>query len=275
MPLKVALIGCGAIGTVLARAIDDRQVRVTELAWLYDSKPERSKVLARKLRSKPRVARSAAEIFADDGVDLIIEAASQAAVKQYSLNALRSGKDLMIMSVGAFGDRKLLENVHRIAEEKGRRIYIPSGAILGIDGMKAAELEGIEEATLTTRKPPAAFAQSAYLKKRGISLKGLKRSRAIFEGPARRAVEAFPESVNVAATLSLAGIGLDKTKVRIIADPKLRLNVHEIRVKGKAGEFVTVARNVPFPGVPRTSYLAALSAIRTLRSITENIRIGT
>lgn len=273
--MKVALIGCGAIGSVLAQAIDKEQAGKVGLAWLYDLKPEKSKALAKKLRSKPRIAKRVAEICADKTVDMVIEAASQLAVKQYSTNILRSGKDLMVMSVGALADERLLKSVQRAAGLSGHKIYIPSGAILGIDGVKAAELGEIEEVTLTTRKPPAALAYSTYIKKRGIKLSRLKKARMVFDGFAREAVKAFPRSVNVAATLSLAGIGLDKTRVRIIADPKLHHNVHEIRVRGKAGKFITRMKNVPFPDANKTSYLAALSTIRTLRNLSETIRIGT
>ncbi len=273
--MRVALIGCGSIGTVLARAIDTGQAGKAKLVWLYDLKPEKSKALAKKLRSKPKIARSSAEVFADRTVDLVIEAASQLAVEQYSLDVLKSGKDLMVMSIGAFGDEKLLASVHELAERTGRRIYMPSGAVLGIDGIKAAMLGGIDEAILTTRKPPAALSYSKYLSEHGIDLTDLREPLTVFEGPAREAVKAFPKSVNVAAALSLAGVGLDKTKVRIIADPSLDRNVHQIRVRGKAGEFITEARNVPSPDKPETSYLAALSAIRTLRNLTETIQIGT
>jgi len=273
--MNVALIGCGAIGTVLARAIDRGRVGDVKLSLVYDIKAERSKALAGMLRKKPRVARSASEICADKGVGLVIEAASQSAVRQYSLAILRSGKDLMVMSVGALADDRLLRKMRAAAARNGRRIYIPSGAILGIDGVKASGLGEIREVVLTTRKPPATFAYSDYIKERGIDLKGLKRPRTIFDGPARKAVKAFPASVNVAATLSLAGVGFDRTRVRVVADPAIKRNIHEIRVKGKFGELVTEARNVPFPETRRTSYMAALSAIRALRNLNETIRIGT
>lgn len=273
--LKIALIGCGSIGTTLAKAIDAGKAGEVKLVWLYDLKPEKSGALAKKLRSKPKIAKKVAQIYADKATNLVIEAASQKAVALYALDVLKSGKDLMVMSVGAFSDEKLLKSVRRASEKSGRRVYIPSGAILGIDGVKAAMLGEIEEVALATRKPPATLAYSAYLRERGINLVGLKKPLVVFEGTAREAVRAFPESVNVAATLSLAGIGLEKTKVRIIADPLLDRNVHEIRVRGKAGEFTTEARNVPSPENPRTSYLAALSAIRALRNLTETIRIGT
>lgn len=273
--MKVAIIGCGTIGTVLAKAIDEGRAGDAKLGWVYDLKPRKSLELVKKMRSKPRIAKSAADIYSDKAVDLVIEAASQKAVKQYSLEVIRSGKDLMVMSVGAFADDKLLKSLRRTTERNGRRIYIPSGAVLGIDGMKAAELGKIQEVVLTTRKPPSALAYSEYLHEHKISLKGLKRPKVIFDGPARKAVRAFPASVNVAATLSLAGIGFERTRVRIVADPNINRNIHEIRVRGKSGEFITKAINVPFPESQRTSYLAALSAIRTLRNLSETIRVGT
>lgn len=273
--MKVALVGCGAIGTVLAKAIDKKRAGKVKLSLVYDLKLEKSKALVKKLKLKPKIAKGAAEIYADRTVDLVIEAASQQAVRQYSIDVLRSGKDLMVMSVGAFADKKLLKNVKKIANLKGCRVYVPSGAVLGIDGVKAAELGGIREVVLTTRKAPSALAYSEYMKKRRACLKDLKFPKTVFDGPAMTAVKAFPASVNVAATLSLAGIGFGRTRVRVIADPTIKRNIHEIRVKGKSGEFVTEARNVPFPESRRTSYLAALSAIRTLRNLSETVRVGT
>jgi aspartate dehydrogenase len=273
--LKVALIGCGSIGTTLAKAIDAGKAGDVELVWLYDLKRENSEALAGKLVSKPKIAKDVEQIRSDKTVDLVIEAASQKAVALYAIDILKSGKDFMMMSAGAFSDDQLLKSVRKESEKTGRRVYLPSGAILGIDGVKAAMLGEIEEVTLTTRKPPAALAYSSYLREHGINLAGLKKPLTVFEGSAREAVRAFPESVNVAATLSLAGIGLERTKVKVIADPSLDRNVHEIRVRGKAGEFATKARNVPSPENPRTSYLAALSAIRMLRNMTETVRIGT
>jgi aspartate dehydrogenase len=275
MKLNVALIGCGAIGTALAKAIDKGRAGDVKLDWVYDLKSEKSEALAKKLHSKPKRAKSTSEIYADRTVNLVIEAASQLAVEQYSVDILNSRKDLMVMSVGAFADQKLLRSVRKAAERNGRRIYIPSGAILGIDGVKAAELGELQQVILTTRKPPAALAYGEYIRKRGIRLKGIKRPRVVFDGSAREAVRAFPASVNVAATLSLAGVGLDKTRVQVVADPKLRRNVHEIRIKGKSGELTAIARNVPFPDSRRTSYLAALSAIRMLKNLSEIIQIGT
>ncbi len=273
--LKVAIIGCGAIGSVLARAIDAGEAGATELSLVYDLDPKRARSLIRKLKSKPRIAESVTEICAEKRIDLVIEAASQIAVEQYALKILKSKKDLMIMSVGAFSDERLFRQVQKTAQKMGQRIYIPSGAILGIDGIKAAIKAGIDEVILTTRKPPAALAKVKYVRKKKLDLSELRVPRVVFEGTAKEAVKVFPKSVNVAATLSIAGIGLEKTKVRIVADPLVDRNVHIVRIRGKAGEFVTEAHNVPSPDNPKTSYLAALSALRTLRNLTETIVIGT
>lgn len=274
-PRKIAIIGCGAIGSVLAKAIYSGEAGDAELSMVYDLELKRAKALAEALNSKPRVARSVAEICGDKYVDLVVEAASQLAVEQYSADVLKSGKDLMVMSVGAFSDEGLFEEVRRAAKEGGRRLYIPSGAILGIDGIRAAIRAGIDEVVLTTRKPPANLVKVKYVREKKLDLSDLRVPLVVFEGSAREAVKAFPKSVNVAATLSLAGVGLDKTKVRVVADPSVDRNVHVIRVRGKAGEFVTEAHNVPSPDNPRTSYLAALSALRTLRNLTEAVVIGT
>jgi aspartate dehydrogenase len=273
--LKVALIGCGAIGTVLARAIDGGQAGEATLGWVHDRKSGKSEALVKKLRSKPKIAGRMSEIYADKTVGMVVEAASQIAVKQCAVDVVRSGKDMMVMSVGAFSDEQLLKSVLAEARRTGRKIYIPSGAIAGIDGVKAAGVGKIKGVTITTTKPPDALAYSDYIQKRRIDLKKLKQPIVVFEGSAREAVKLFPASVNVAATLSLAGIGLDKTKVRIIADPKIKRNVHRIHVKGEAGELITEARNVPLPDSPRTSQLAAFSAVRTLRNLSESLRVGT
>ncbi|MFH1821676.1 MAG: aspartate dehydrogenase [Methanobacteriota archaeon] len=273
--MKVGLIGCGAIGTALAHSIEEGKAGKVRLGWVYDVKRESCEGLVKKLKTKPKIARGISEICDDKTTDIIIEAASQSAVGQYSLKAIKSGKDIMIISVGALADNRLLKSLRTEAERKGRKIYVPSGAIVGMDGVKSSELGGIQEAVLTTRKPPAAFQDNEYIANNKIKLIGLKGPKVIFDGTAREAVKAFPASVNVAATLSLAGVGFDRTKVRVIADPKVTRNIHEIRVRGKSGELKMESRNMPFPGVPRTSYLAALSVIRTLKNLSDTIHVGT
>ncbi|MEM3673004.1 MAG: aspartate dehydrogenase [Candidatus Bathyarchaeia archaeon] len=275
MSLGVGLIGCGAIGTVLACAIDSGQAGNTRLTIVYDRIKEKSNVLYRKLVCKPKVANSFEELIACEDVDLIVEAASQEAVRAYALRVLRAGKDLMIMSVGALVDSKLLEEIRGCAMESGKRVYIPSGAIAGLDGVKAAVIGKVESVTLTTRKPPEGFNDAPYVKEKDILLEKLNSPTLIYEGPASEACKLFPANVNVAAALGLAGIGVEKTKVQIIADPSIKRNIHEVKVKGEFGELEVHAENVPLVDNPKTSRLAALSAIAVLKKISEPLTIGT
>ena len=224
---------------------------------------------------RPIIAEYADELLEDEKIHLVIEAASQDAVRQYAIKALFEGKDLMVMSTGALLDDVLFREISKIAEKYGRKVYVPSGAIVGLDNIKAAAVRPIEEVTLITRKPPQSFEGAPLIKEKHINLSTLDKPLLLFEGPAREAVKLFPKNVNVSASLSLAGIGPDRTKVRIIADPHARNITHEIHVKGEFGEIITRTLNKPFPENPKTSYIAALSAIATLRKISGNIIVGT
>ncbi|MCS7114842.1 MAG: aspartate dehydrogenase [Nitrososphaerota archaeon] len=273
MPLGVGLIGCGAIGTVLAHAIDEGQAGDACLAIVYDIKAERAEFLSRELKRKPKIAESFKEFVQCKGVELVVEAASQEAVRAYAAQVLKAEKDLMIMSVGALVDPKLASEICRVAKEKGRRVYIPSGAIAGLDGVKASSIGRVEKVTLITRKPLRSLEENSYFRERfGGKIEG---PTLIYEGPAVEACKLFPANVNVAAALGLAGVGAEKTMVRIIADPSLDRNIHEIEVMGEFGELKVCVRNVPSASNPKTSYLAALSAIATLRKITEPLVVGT
>jgi aspartate dehydrogenase len=215
------------------------------------------------------------DILNKSDVQIVIEAASQEAVKQYAIKTLMKNKDLMVMSAGALIDEILLSNILEAARKNGRRVYVPSGAIVGLDNIKSAAVGRIEEITLTTRKPPISFEGAPYVEKSKINLSSIKEPLILYEGTAGEAVKLFPQNVNVAASLSLAGVGPDKTKVRIIVDPSIKHIVHEIHVRGDFGEIYTKTINRPFPSNPRTSYIAALSAIATLRKISGSIIVGT
>ncbi len=272
---KVGIIGCGAIGEILANAIDSGNAGDSEVKILFDSKEVRAKEVADQVSSSPKATDDFAEVVNDDEVDLVVEAASQEAVHEYAVDVLESGKDFIILSVGAFAEEGLLEEVTEAAKASKSKVYIPSGAIVGLDGVQAAEIAGLEEAVIKTRKPVEALSKTKFVKQNDIDLSDLSAQKQIFEGPASEAVEAFPGSVNVAASLSLAGIGLDDTMVKIIADPSINQNIHEIQVKGEAGELTAEAHNFPSPENPKTSYLAALSAIEVVKKLTEPVKIGT
>lgn len=208
-------------------------------------------------------------------VDLVIESASQNAVRLIVPQALEAGRDVMVLSVGALADEELRERIFRLAKQNNSKLYFPSGAVVGIDGINSASAAEISSVTLTTRKPPSGLAGAPYVVCKGIELEKIVKETVLFEGPASEAVKAFPANVNVAATISLAGIGFKRTKVIIIADPALSINVHEITVEGKFGNFFTRVENLPSPENPKTSYLAALSAISTLKKILNQVKIGT
>lgn len=208
-------------------------------------------------------------------VDLVVESASQNAVRFVVPRALEAGCDVMVLSVGALADEELRERLFRLAEQNNCKLYFPSGAVAGIDGINSASAAGISSVTLTTRKPPLSLAGAPHVETLGIELEKIEKETLLFEGPASEAVKAFPANVNVAATISLAGIGFERTKVRVIADPALSRNIHEITVEGEFGKLFTRVENLPSPENPKTSYLAALSAISTLKKILNPVQIGT
>ena len=273
MPLGVGLIGCGSIGKVLAQAIDEGQAGDTQLVIVYDRINEKAKVLSRKLKSKPKIAKNFDEFLENRSVELVIEAASQEAVKAYAIKVLEAGKSLMVMSVGALVDSELACEISRVAREKGVKVYIPSGAIAGLDGVKSSAVGKVESVTLTTRKPLEGLKDTQYFKEKICGK--IEKPTLLYEGPAAEACKLFPANVNVAATLGLAGVGAEKTMVRIIVDPSISRNIHEVEVRGEFGELKVHVENVPFVDNPKTSYLAALSAIATLKKITEPLMIGT
>lgn len=268
--IKIGIVGLGAIGKELCAAAEG--IKNIEITAVYDRKVEFAHEYVSSLKCRPLILEIPEMI---KKVDLIIECASQKAVSQIAIPALKNGKDVMILSVGALMDGELLKNLKKLSKKNNCRIYLPSGAIAGLDGLKSASIEKITSVTLTTRKPPSALKGAPYIEENNIDLDSLKEEKLIFSGCTSDAVKHFPENVNVSASLSLAGIGAKKTKVKIIADPSLTRNVHEIEVKGEFGEFETIVKNVPSPTNPKTSYLASLSAIATLKNIASEIQVGT
>jgi aspartate dehydrogenase len=171
-------------------------------------------------------------------------------------------------------DDDLRDHLRKTAQENGCRIYLPTGALCGVDGLSSAAVEGISEVTLTTRKPPFALEDAVYIKEKGIDIKNLSEPTVVFEGSAKEAVKQFPKNVNVAATVSLAGIGFEKTRVKIIADPNTDMNHHRIIAKGKFGSMSAEMNNVPFERNPKTSRIAAQSAIAAMKKIVGTYWVG-
>jgi aspartate dehydrogenase len=269
--IKVGLIGCGGIGSFTAEYLD--KSRKFKLVSLFDINKNMALQLSKRLRNKPQVVGSVPSLLKN--TDLVIEAASQEVVKKHSIKILRSGRDLMIVSVGALVDKTLLGRIKKEAEKNKCFVYLPSGAICGVDGVKAASAGKIKHITLTTTKNPKTLADIEYLKKKGVDLSNINKPVVVYSGSARQAVKLFPKNINVSATLGLVGAGLDKTQVKIIADPNVKENIHEFSLKGDCGQIYVKLVNVPSPNNPKTSYITCLSVVKTLEQIVSRVKIGT
>lgn len=268
--LRIGIIGCGTIGARLAKYIDNDLRSKARLIALSDVDKKKPLALARVLKSKP-------EVTSIDGlincVDLVIEAASAKVSYEVAMKAINAGKDVMVMSTG--GLLKDFKGLFESAERKGCNLYLPSGALCGLDGLKGARLSKIRKVTLTTMKPPLGFKGAPYVVRRNIDLDKIDSDKVLFEGDVLKAIEGFPANINVAATLSLCGIGSKRTKVKIIASPRIEKNIHEVEVEGEFGKLRARTENVASADNPKTSYLAVLSAMATLKGILERIKIGT
>ncbi len=267
---KIGIIGCGTIGSRLARAIEKTFSDRAELFALCDVDKQKSERLKADCSTNPRIL-SIAELI--KSCDLIIEAASAKISYEVAEQSLKHCKDVMIMSVGGILDKH--QQLFSLAQVKGAHIYLPSGAIAGLDAVKAAAMAKINSATLITRKPPQGLAGAPYLVEKNLDPESIKEETVIFEGSAAEAIKGFPRNVNVCATLSLAGIGAQQTKVKIISSPDYKANIHEVSLEGDFGKLVTRTENLPAAENPKTSFLAALSAIATLNGILNPMKIGT
>jgi len=257
--LRVSIVGMGVIGTQVARALREGIPGVT-LAGVTVRTP--AKAAGFKALSLEELIRES---------DLVIEAATQAALRDFAPVVLGAGKHLMVLSVG--GLVGTLEEWTRLAEKHGCRILVPSGAIAGLDGMKGAREAGITAVTMETRKPPRGLAGAPWIVDNKIDLDAITEETLIFEGPATLAVKAFPANVNVVAAVSLASVGPEKTRIKIFAVPGQARNQHRITVEGEFGRLAIEIENVPSEN-PRTGKLSYLSAIAMLRELGASVQIG-
>ena len=253
--MKVGIIGCGAIANIITTSIVQEENNI-DIAYFFDKDIERAENLA-------SLAGGVAVLDFDDmlnDVDLILECAAPVSVKEYAPKVLGHGIDMIVMSIGALMDFDFYHELESLAKDNGAKIHLPSGAIVGLDGIKAVAKFGLKEVSLVTRKSPKSLG------------KNIDTEEVLFEGEASDAVKEFPLNINVAATISIAC--QRDIDVKIIVDPKVDRNVHEITAKGDFGEFKTTTMNYPCAANPKTSMLAALSAIRLLKSFNETICVG-
>ena len=275
--VKLGLIGCGSMGSELARAVKRGDAGSAEITGIFDEYAPGRNALAKELgegdATTPVEADTVADLVALPGLDLIVECASQVAVVAHAEIILGAGKSMLVMSSGALTSPEFMRKVSEAASKSGASIYVPSGAVGGIDTLRAAK-PLLEEVTIVSTKPPVALSGApGFADWENVEI---SEPTVIFEGTATEAVSLFPANVNVAATVSLAGLGPDATKVKVVADPNSPGNVHEINAVSRAGKFSFRFENVPHDTNPKTSFLAVLAAIETLRSICDpGLRIGT
>ncbi|MCX7686053.1 MAG: aspartate dehydrogenase [Acetobacteraceae bacterium] len=262
----VGIAGLGAIGLHLARALD---AGVPGLRLAAVSAKDRKKAEANiaGFRHKPLIL-PLADLAA---CDIVVEAAPAAVFEEVASAAIEAGRIFIPSSVGA-----LLPRMHLVgrAKETGARIIVPTGALLGLDAVRAAAEGHVESVTIETRKPPRGLAGAPYLEQAGIDLDAIREPTRIFQGNAYDAAKGFPANVNVAAALALAGIGPERTMVEIWADPTVTRNTHTIRVEAEAARLTMTIENVPSEENPRTGRITPLSILACLRGLTATLKVG-
>jgi aspartate dehydrogenase len=267
-PLKVGIGGLGAIGLTLARRLDEGFEGLTLTAVSARDK-DAARLRLSGLRQQVPVV-TLPELAND--CDVVVECAPAAVFSQVAEPVVRLGKVLIPVSVGG-----LLANWHLVemAQITGARINVPSGAVLGLDAVRAAALGDIQRVTIVTRKPPAALAGAPHIEKQQSDLNSVDQPLKVFEGSARDGVTAFPANVNVAAALGLAGIGPDRTWLEVWADPAVNRNTHLITVESDSARFELKIENVPTDDNPRTGRIVALSTLAALKRLVDPLTVGT
>lgn len=250
--ITVGLLGCGNIGHVIAAGQENFKITA-----VYDVVPARVEEFAREFEAKPFSDFTA---FLAESTDIIVEAASVVAATEHAQEVLESGKDIVIMSVGALADKEFRAHLVETARDLKRKIHIPSGAVMGLDNIRIGQISRIDKSVLRTTKNP-----------KSLSREATKRTQ-LFAGKAHDCVRQYPKNTNVAESLSIA-CGRD-VDVELWMDPEEDRNMHEIFFEGEFGEAYIRIRNLPSPDNPATSYLAALSILTLLKNLDNPLVIG-
>lgn len=266
--IKVAIGGLGAIGLKVARCLDAGEIPGMALSAVSARDQEKLQRNISEFNQLPAIV-PIEEL--GQHASIVIECAPKKVFKSVALSAIENGCTFMPLSVG-----QLLDNMELIdlARTKQALIFVPTGALLGLDAVKAVSEGKVNSITLVTRKPPTGLAGAPYLIENAIDIENLRTPLEVFAGTAREAAKAFPANVNVAAALALAGIGPDKTTVQVWADPSVNRNMHTIKVDSEASNFTMSIENVPSE-TPATGKITALSVIASLRRFASPLVVGT
>ena len=264
--LTVGIAGLGAIGLHLARALDAGVPGLRLIAVAARDQAKAAATIA-TFRTPPRLV-GLAELAE---ADIVVEAAPAAVFETVAIAAIEAGRIFVPSSVGA-----LLPRMHLVerARATGARIIVPTGALLGLDAVRAAAEGEVATITIETRKPPRGLLGAPYLDQHGIDVASMTTKTLVFKGNAFDAAQGFPANVNVAAALALAGIGPERTTVEIWADPEVTRNTHTIRVEAAAARLTMTIENVPSEENPRTGKITPLSILACLRGLTATLKVG-
>ena len=258
--MNIGIIGAGAIANFLLKEINEKKQENLKISSLYVRNKEKYAHLESQFGVK---LFNDIEDFLNSDVEIVVEAANIEAVNSLIPTVLKK-KDTVLISVGALADENLLNEINETVNEYKTKVYLPSGGIGGLDLLQNAHALGtVEDVTLTTRKPAKSLVDE-----------DITEEKVVFEGKAKDAINQFPKNMNISIILSLAGIGSDQTKVRLIADPQVDKNIHQIDISGGFGDATLTISNNPLPENPRTSYLAAMSILGTLNRLDDSLKIG-
>jgi aspartate dehydrogenase len=266
-PLRVAIVGLGAIGTALASKLGGGAVPGIELVAVSSRDSVKAERFAATVGPGIKVVPIA---DLPEVADLAIECAPAAILAQIVQPMLEAGKKVMVLSVGALLDHPELID---LAERRRGQIIVPTGALLGLDAVAAAAEGIIYSVRMKTIKPVKGLLGAPYLAQHGIDITGIDKPTRVFEGTAREAAKGFPANLNVAVALSLAGIGPDRTVLEIWADSAIDRNTHMISVEADSASFDMAIRNIPSDN-PKTGRITPLSAVAALRKLSAPLRVG-
>ncbi len=271
--MRVALLGGGTIARLVLDHVRRGELPGVEIVAIAGrSAASRGVALAREAGIHYVVGR---EALLATRPEVVVEAASHEAVREHLAELLSARVGVIVLSAGALADDALRSRAEAASRATGALLFVPSGGIGGLDALKTACVAGVDEVSIQVAKPPVAWAGIPFVERLGINLQQLKTPVILFEGPAREGVPHFPQNVNIAAVLAMAGIGFDRTRLTVLADPGLTHNTHTIRVSGRSGRITVVLENVPAPENPKTAWLACYSALAALKSLGSGIRYGT
>jgi aspartate dehydrogenase len=258
--VRIALVGLGAIGQEVLRRLAAGAVQVQVTGALV-AHPERSRACA---------AFSRVEQLLDSAPDLVVECARQHVLREVGAPVLAAGRSMLVASVGALADERTYEALMSAAQRGGAQILVPAGALAGIDALAAARHVGLASVRYTRRAPPSTWVKSGALDE--AAARRIDAAHALFEGNAREAAQRYPKNANVAATIALAGVGFERTRVTLLADPAAAANVHVLEAEGGFGRFSTELCSTSIAG-STSSAIVAGSLVRAILSRTERISV--